>query len=255
MKQFCSYMSILQRPLKWLRGYRSSRNIRRNDAQTTSSTETFHDMGNSNIVQKEDIFDLALSKKEGEFIEFGTRSEFDVATNLAEVLTAFPYIGSLVKLGLIAKDYFGLRFFRKIAYFLSSEQHIPEQEKEAFLASLGEKDRKMIADYIIHYLLTAEDDEKAQVLGYLYHDRVKGELDDTTFLRLCHVVNRIFLPDLKKLPNYQTETEDTDYEVNSFINLGLIDNELGGVWKNSPSCELNDLGKALYRVLHRHHWL
>ena len=107
-------------------------------------------MGNSNIVQKEDIFDLALSNKESEFIEFGTRSEFDVATNIAEVLTTFPYIGSLVKLGLIAKDYLGIRFCRKVAYFLSSEQHISEQEKEKFLTRLDEKDRKKIGDYIIH---------------------------------------------------------------------------------------------------------
>ena len=210
---------------------------------------------NINIVPAEDILDLAASSKERDFIKFGTRSEFDVATNIAEILTGFPYIGSLVKLGVLARDYVSLRFCRKVAYFLSSEQNIPEQEKERFLSSLGTKERKKIADYITHYLLTAEDEEKAQILGYLYHDRVKGYLDTTTFLRLCHVVNRVFLPDLRALPQYLTSTEDTGIEVNSFINLGLIDNELGGVWKNGPSCELNELGETLYKVLNNHHWL
>lgn len=206
-------------------------------------------------ISQEDIFDLACSNNEGEFIEFGTQNELDVAINIAEVLTGFPYIGSLVKLGLIAHDYLGMRFCRKIAYFLSSEQYIPQQEKEQFLSSLSEKDRRRIADYITHYLLTAEDDEKAQVLGYLYCERVKGNLDNMTFLRLCHVVNKVFLPDLKKLSHYLQSTEDIDFVVNSFINLGLIDNELGGVWKNGPSCELNELGETLYKVLHNHHWL
>lgn len=216
---------------------------------------TTNNIENVNLVPNEDILDLAASSKEREFVELGTRAEFDVAINIAEVLTGFPYIGSLFKLGLLANDYIGWRFCRKIAYFLSSEQNIPEHDKERFLSSLGAKERKKIADYITHYLLTAEDDEKAQVLGYLYHERVKGNLDNTTFLRLCHVVNKVFLPDLKALPNYLTKTEDTDFEVNSFINLGLIDNELGGVWKSGPSCELNDLGRQLYRVLHNHQWL
>lgn len=216
---------------------------------------TTNNIENVNIVPNEDILDLAASSKEREFVELGTRAELEVGTNIAEVLTGFPYIGSLFKLGLLARDYIGWRFCRKIAYFLSPGQNIPAQEKEKFLSSLGPKERKQIADYITHYLLTAEDDEKAQVLGYLYCERVKGYLDNTTFLRLCHAVNKIFLPDLRALPDYLTKTEDTDFEVNSFINYGLIDNELGGVWKDGPSCELNELGKTLYDVLHKHQWL
>lgn len=76
-------------------------------------------MDNNEVVQKEDIFDLALSNKESEFIEFGTCSEFDVATNIVEVLTAFPYIGPLVKLGMIDKDYFGIRWRRPKKHSLS----------------------------------------------------------------------------------------------------------------------------------------
>lgn len=40
----------------------------------------------------------------------------------------------------------------------------------------------------------------------------------------------------------------------NFINLGLIDNYVGGVWKDMPSFQLNNLGHRLYDILNRNNW-
>lgn len=74
-------------------------------------------------------------------------------------------------------------------------------------------------------------------------------------LRLCSIVTRAFLLDLKRLPDYLEENTDISIEAQSFINLGLIDNFLGGVWSNQESCCLNETGKLLHGLLSESGWL
>lgn len=48
--------------------------------------------------------------------------------------------------------------------------------------------------------------------------------------------------------------EDIDDAANTFINLGLIDNEPGGRWLGSPDIRLNELGKTLLDILQNGGW-
>lgn len=73
----------------------------------------------------------------------------------------------------------------------------------------------------------AEDDAKADVMGYIYKERVHGRIDDEMFLRLCSIVDRAFVLDLRVLPKYVENNSEESIEVNSYINLGLIDNYVG----------------------------
>lgn len=76
-----------------------------------------------------------------------------------------------------------------------------------------------------------------------------------TFLRLGSIVDRVFWEDLKQLPlYYQKEVGDFSIEANNFIGLGLIDNYVGGIWKNAPTCTLNEVGEQLYEILHKYNW-
>jgi hypothetical protein len=202
----------------------------------------------------QDIFDLAASNKEQEFISTVLQTELDAFGDIMDSLASFPFIGFFIKCGVIGKRYFDFRFIQKIARFLSNGQEIPIDKKVKFLDSLTPKRRKKIFDYVIHYLFHAEDDEKADIMGFIYRARVLDEIDDEMFLRLCSIVNRSFISDFKALPKYIEENRENSIEAQNFINLGLIDNYIGGVWKDYDSYELNQVGRKLHEILNSVGW-
>ena len=102
---------------------------------------------------------------------------------------------------------------------------------------------------MIHLLSTAEEEDKATIMGSIYKARLMKKIDNDEMLRLCSIVTRAFLPDLKRLPDYLEDNTDISLEAQSFINLGLIDNFVGGIWKDAESCCLNDTGKLLHDIL------
>ena len=202
----------------------------------------------------EDIFDLAVSKKEHEFVRNGLALELDVSADIVETFCEIPYIGSLIKLGKVGSKFQELHFVRKVAKFLEKEMDIPEKEKEMFLNSLTPKRRKKLYEYLTHYLLRAEDDAKADIMGYVYKERVSGRIDNEMFLRLCSIVDKVFVFDLRALPEYVEKNTESSIAANNFINLGLIDNFVGGLWIDKPSYELNETGLALHRILDSNGW-
>ena len=207
----------------------------------------------------EDIFTLSVSKKEQEFISSGRELELDVSSDIVETFYDIPYVGSLLKLDRIGSKFHELHFIRKLARFLEKEKDIPKQEKEKFLNSLTSKHRNRLYEYLTHYLLRAEDDAKADIMGYIYQERVYNHIDDELFLRLCSIIDRSFVFDLKSLPEYEKEIKDyNEYDsikVNALMNLGLIDNEIdNGGWGNRTIIELNEIGLELHRILKQNGW-
>ncbi len=202
----------------------------------------------------EDIFDLSVSKKEHEFVRNGLALELDVSADMAETFCEIPYIGSLIKLGKVGSKFQELHFVRKVAKFLEKEMDIPEKEKEKFLNNLTPKRRKKLYEYLTYYLLRAEDDAKADIMGYVYKERISGLIDDEMFLRLCSIVDKVFVFDLRTLPEYVEKNTESSIAANNFINLGLIDNFVGGLWVDEPSYELNETGLALHRILDTNGW-
>lgn len=142
---------------------------------------------------------------------------------------------------------------------MEKEKDIPKKEKDKFLNSLTSEHRNRLYAYLTHYLLRAEDDTKADIMGYIYKERVYGHIEDELFLRLCSIVDRSFVFDLKALPEYEKEIKDyNEYDsikVNALMNLGLIDNEIdNGAWGNHTIIELNEIGQELHRILKQNRW-
>lgn len=206
-----------------------------------------------------DLFTLSLSSKEKDFVMSGMEIDLEVSADVLETFAEIPYIGSLIKLGRLANRYQDLHFIRKLARFLEKGEDIPEKEKEKFLDSLTPKRRKKLYEYLTHYLLRAEDDAKADIMGYVYRERVYGRIDDEMFLRLCSIVDRAFVFDLKSLPDYVENHKYTNDEniliVNQFINLGIIDNDIDtGAWSYGATIGLNDIGLNLHQILDSNGW-
>ena len=202
----------------------------------------------------EDLFTLSISNKEEDFVKSGTDIDLEVFADVLETFAEIPYVGSLIKLGRLANRYQDLHFIRKLAKFLEKEQDVPEKEKEKFLNSLTPKRRKKFYEYLVHYLLRAEDDAKADIMGYIYKERVYGRIDDEMFLRLCSIVDRAFVFDLRALSKYVENNTKESIEANNYINLGLIDNFVGGYWVDEPAYVLNEVGKALHRIMAQNGW-
>ena len=202
----------------------------------------------------EDLFTLSISNKEEDFVRSGVDIDLEVSANVLETFLEIPYVGSLIKLGRLANRYQDFHFIRKMAKFLEKEMDIPEKEKEKFLNSLTPKRRRKLYEYLTHYLLRAEDDVKADIMGYIYKERVYGQISDEMFLRLCSIIDRVFVFDLRALPKYVENNTEDSIEANNYINLGLIDSYVGGVWKNEPSYVLNEIGQKLHRILESNGW-
>lgn len=179
--------------------------------------------------------------------------EADLVTTIADALHTVPFgriVVSLYKIGAGVTNYL---FFKKFARFLDPMSGM-EDDVDEFLERLSLVDREKLEDYMLSLLAQAESTEKAQLMGFVFKSAVRGEIDNMMMLRLVSIVSRVFIFDLKELPKYLEETEDFTIATNAFINLGLIDNETGGYWKEGPSVVLNEIGRVLYEVLNRSGW-
>lgn len=203
--------------------------------------------------EEKDIFDLSVADKDGKFVEKGLLLESDVASEVIDTMVDFPWLGSLIKLGRVGKSLLDLHFVRKIALFLKQLDVIDNEKKEAFLSKLDQKDRKKMRDYLIHLLYTAEEDEKAVVMGRVYRDRIMGNIDNDMFLRLCSSINRVYIDDVRKLSDYVKPNPKNDYIANNLYSSGLLQMTTssfsGETLISRSEFELNEVGRHLLRIL------
>lgn len=201
------------------------------------------------------LITLDQSLRDRGFLIRNAELEFEVLADVLKEAAGLPYIGSLFKIGRIFLNYQEFRFFKKIAMFLKESSEIPEDQKQKFYDSLSSKDRNKISSYLLHFLSSVEEDEKAVIMAYIYKARMYDKItDNNMMLRLCSIVSKAFVADLKSLGNYIEENECESIEANNFVNLGLINNFIGGVWKDGPSLVLNDIGKLLFQILESEGW-
>lgn len=208
---------------------------------------------------KEVFFDLAVSKQEGDFIRTGLSLEGEVASDILTALEVFPYLGSLIKLGKIGVNYMDLHFVRKMAKFLKMSEDIPEDNKEAFLQKLSDRQRQKLYEYLVHFLYEAESDEKAEVMGLLYRERILNRIDDSLFLRLCAVVVKCFIDDITYLNRYVEPNETMDYITDNLSSYGLLTRYMhhrveNSALKMSTQYKLNNIGLSLYNILKTSQW-
>lgn len=64
------------------------------------------------------------------------------------------------------------------------------------------------------------------LMRYLHKSCVLDNIDKVFFLRLCSIIGRTFVDDLRKLKDYINENDEYSVIANNFINLGLMDNLL-----------------------------
>jgi len=208
---------------------------------------------------KEDIFDLMVSNKESEYIKKVGELEAEMIADFVEEFKEFPFVGPLIKLGKIGVNYMDLHFVRKIGKFLSKSEHISTEKKERFLQKLDGRRRKKLYEYLVHFLYVAESDEKAEIMGYVYGERILDRIDDEMLLRICAAVNKSFVDDLKQLGLYLEPNADLNFVTDNLNSYGLLTGYLDqsvkeGALSMRTKHQLNDIGMSLYRILRENGW-
>lgn len=205
------------------------------------------------------IFDLQQSREDSVFIAENAELELEVGADIIETVEEVPYIGSLIKLGKVFRNYNDYRFFRKLGKFLRYANDIPEEDVTAFLKGLSAKDKKRISDYLTQLLYNAEDEEKADIMGKIYKRSINGEIDTNMMLRLCLIVNKCFVADLGHLSDYNEVSDKNDFVTDNLVALGLLADagnmyeESGDGWDATgfgpAKHTLNEVGVTLYQIL------
>lgn len=175
----------------------------------------------------------------------------DLVASYGDLIPFVP-VGTILKDSLkIVSSYRDFRFFKKLDQFLNptKESEDFKGKVEVYLNHLSDNERQKLVDYLMGLLDGCESDDKTLIMGYIYKASVLKNIDHRTMLRLCSIIRSMFISDLKCLPLYVNECEEDTIETQSFVNLGLIDNEPGGRWINKPTYELNELGMILYEIL------
>lgn len=212
------------------------------------------------------MFKISQSENDRKFIKKCGDGEIEVIADILDAGQDLPFIGSWFKLGKMAINYMDYRFAQKLNIFLMQSEKVDSKKRDEFISSLSKDDSKRISSYLMHLLYTAEEDEKANIMGIIYKARLLGEIDNEMMLRLCSSVSKCFVSDLKLLPNFLANSSEESNEdpiddsideslaESNFVNSGLIDNFSGGYWTNGPFNALNEVGEALCHILKENHW-
>ena len=204
------------------------------------------------------IIELTQKKKREAFSKLLSDEGKDVLVVVGDLIPFIP-LGSLVSVAssgiATIQDYL---FCKKIAGFLEKVESagVTDEQIENYKAEIEKipNFEQKINEYLLNLINNAESEEKAKIMGYIYVAAVQRKIDSEMMLRLCSIVNKAYLSDLYMLPNYVKKTEESSVAANNFISWGLIDNYVGGIWTDSPSYKLNEVGFLLYYILDGNKW-
>lgn len=211
----------------------------------------------------DDIHNLAASEYCNDVVNKGINAELDVLADIIETSKEIPYVGSLIKLFNVgASVYSYCHNYKKLAHFLKHALELSISDRKKFVESWDTNMRKKAAEYIISVLNSAEDSDKADVLGLVYKARLLGRINDEMLLRLTSIVNRIYIRDLRMIDSAPENTQDLDNIISNFSACGIIKDKSGS-WQygkmrrdeqGSLACHFNSAGKALYDILKKEEW-
>lgn len=187
----------------------------------------------------------------------------DECIKYIEDYSDLPYVGTVLKLGKSITGIWKARYFEKLALFIKKCETIPKDEIQNFINGIDKDDRKKIAEYLSSVLLQCYDGRKAELLAYVYEWRVKnGEdyMDDEykedltlTMLRLIHIIDKVFVDDLKGL-----DGSAFSYSCEGLISVGLVQQKNFAVDKGSLDLDVefehSYSGKVLYHILEKNNW-
>jgi hypothetical protein len=141
----------------------------------------------------------------------------------SEILDDIPLLGTVnkaFKTGTTIRDQI---FAKKVWRFLTTIRDISETERNKFIADL-EKSAivEKVGETLLVLLDKFDDSRKSELLGKLVKTKISGEIDESNFFRLSHVVMHSYYPDLLQLKDLRGFALPSEELRMSLLSLGLI---------------------------------
>lgn len=160
------------------------------------------------------------------------------------ILKEIPFFGVFYK-GF--KAAFGIResiFAKKIYRFLTELKDIPHEQRLRFIQQLEDQKefRQKVGEKLLVLIEQLDDLEKPQIIGRLLKAAITEKISYEEFLRVSSIVQRAFLPDLRKISNYP-RTEGLNQIVREhFEALGIMTIELKENRRDAYISEIASIG-------------
>jgi hypothetical protein len=160
------------------------------------------------------------------------------------VLQNLPVFDIIYKMGQMFRSIQDQIFAKNVLKFVLGIKGITVEEGQKFVRELEEKTGQKAGETLVILLARLDNVEKPQILANLLKAKVKGCLSIEKFLRLASIVDKAFLPDLKKLSSFEAPAGRYEENVTETLNgLGLVYQVAGQVGMNDINYGLSNNNK------------
>lgn len=139
------------------------------------------------------------------------------------ILKDIPVIGTFFNLYNLSQSISNVFFTKKIFKFLFELSSISSKERIDFIEQLeNENEHIKIGEKLLIIINNLDDEDKSAILGRLFKLLIEGKIELESFTRLCFIVQRTYLDDLKLLrDNENLEKISIDIK-NSLSQVGIL---------------------------------
>jgi hypothetical protein len=172
-------------------------------------------MGNALIesIRSTDISDLLVDAAEFSLDQFLQN----------ETLKDIPIIGSIAKIYGGINDIRQLVFLRKVSFFLFEFQKVSAKEKDRFIKKIVKDNgtSQKVGETVITLLDRLDHQDKAKFAGRLFVAYAKNEIDNNQLFRALHIIDKMYIGDIRAIKKVKDHLRFTSEELNSFQSVGL----------------------------------
>ncbi|MGE8553995.1 MAG: hypothetical protein ACN6OB_08665 [Chryseobacterium jejuense] len=161
------------------------------------------------------------------------------------ILKDIPIIGTLINLNKGRLSIQDRIFSKKILSFLNQLKDIPEEKRIKAIQKIEDsKDERIkIGEKLIYLIDRTDDHVKAEIIGVMFSEYIKENIDYEDFKRACEIINKTYLGDLLWFLNSNVIKISIE-ESSDMISSGLFDLPFGLSIKNLK----DELGENYYFI-------
>lgn len=139
------------------------------------------------------------------------------------IIQNIPIIDTIYRSGKIIVSIRDQFFAKKILSFLQEIKTISVDDRKKFIEELENETQQKAGETLVVLLDRLDNLEKPIVLANLFKAKVQGYITIESFLRLSFIVDRGYLPDLKKLKDFVDSNYSYKENVTEILfSLGLL---------------------------------
>lgn len=114
------------------------------------------------------------------------------------ILKDIPIIGTIISLNKGVLSLQDRIFSKKILAFISQLKDIPQKQRNEAIDKIenSSKEKIKVGEKILYLIDKSDDHVKAQMIGILFSEYIKGNIDYNEFKRCSEIINKAFLDDL-----------------------------------------------------------